>query len=161
MSEAVSEAVWSGEWVAERLDVRLSGEGLRDLMGLALRRNPKRAHLLVSRVLGKHVPERPGTVRGVGLRLGRDVRTLLGDALADRAVVLGYAETATGLGHCVADGIGGVTYLHSTRSSDNPLRYSTTASCESSTTWAPTRPSSKLRVYPTGQGPGGFMRTVV
>lgn len=115
MSEAVSGAVWSGEWVAERLEVRLSGEGLRDLMGLALRRNPKRAHLLVSRVLGKHVPERPGTVRGVGLRLGRDVRTLLGDALADRAVVLGYAETATGLGHCVADGIGGVTYLHSTR----------------------------------------------
>ncbi|QPP09057.1 phosphoribosyltransferase [Streptomyces bathyalis] len=115
MSEAVSDAVWSGEWVAERLEVGLSGEGLRDLMGLALRRNPKRAHLLVSRVLGKHVPERPGTVRGVGLRLGRGVRTLLGDDLADRAVVLGYAETATGLGHCVADGIGGVTYLHSTR----------------------------------------------
>ncbi|NLU71674.1 phosphoribosyltransferase [Streptomyces sp. HNM0575] len=107
--------VWSGEWVAERLDVGLSGEGLRELIGLALRRNPKRAHLLVSRVLGKHVPERPGTVYGVGLRLGRRVRTLLGDALADAAVVLGYAETATGLGHSVADGIGGVTCLHSTR----------------------------------------------
>ncbi|SCK40630.1 phosphoribosyltransferase [Streptomyces sp. WMMB 322] len=113
--DAVSGAVWSGEWVAERLDVRLSGDGLRELMGLALRRNPKRAHLLVSRVLGKHVPERPGAVRGVGVGLGRQVRTLLGDGLADRAVVLGYAETATGLGHCVADGIGGVTYLHSTR----------------------------------------------
>jgi hypothetical protein len=51
----------------------------------------------------------------VGLRLGRRVRTLLGDSLADAAVVLGYAETATALGHSVADGIGGVTYLHSTR----------------------------------------------
>ncbi|WP_314172454.1 phosphoribosyltransferase [Streptomyces winkii] len=118
------EAVWSGEWVAERLGVALSGEGLRDLMGLALRRNPKRAHLLVSRVLGKHVPERPATVYGVGLRLGRRVRALLGDALADRAVVLGYAETATGLGHSVADGVGGVTYLHSTR---RPVRGVATA----------------------------------
>ncbi|OEU88619.1 phosphoribosyltransferase [Streptomyces abyssalis] len=107
--------MWSGEWVAGRLDVVLSGDGLRELLGLALRRNPKRAHLLVSSVLGKHVPERPGTVHGVGLRLGRRVRALLGDALAERAVVLGYAETATGLGHSVADGIGGVTCLHSTR----------------------------------------------
>ncbi|MFC4493095.1 phosphoribosyltransferase [Streptomyces ovatisporus] len=111
----MSDVVWSGEWVAERLDVRLSGDGLRELMGLALRRNPKRAHLLVSRVLGKHIPERPGTVYGVGLRLGRRVRELLGDSRADAAVVLGYAETATGLGHSVADGIGGVSCLHSTR----------------------------------------------
>ncbi len=111
----MSDVVWSGQWVAERLDVRLKGEGLRELMGLALRRNPKRAHLLVSRVLGKHIPERPETVYGVGLELGRRVRALLGDDLADRSVVLGYAETATGLGHSVADGIGSVTCLHSTR----------------------------------------------
>ena len=111
----MSDVVWSGEWVADRLDVRLSGDGLQELMGLALRRNPKRAHLLVSRVLGKHIPEQPGTVYGVGLQLGRRVRALLGDVLADEAVVLGYAETATGLGHSVADGIGGVTCLHSTR----------------------------------------------
>ena len=111
----MSDVVWSGDWVAERLDVRLKGEGLRELMGLALRRNPKRAHLLVSRVLGKHIPELPSRVYGVGVQLGREVRALLGDALADEAVVLGYAETATGLGHSVADGIGGVTCLHSTR----------------------------------------------
>ncbi|HEV7629227.1 MAG TPA: phosphoribosyltransferase domain-containing protein, partial [Streptomyces sp.] len=115
MSNGMSDLVWSGQWVAERLDVRLSGEGLQELLGLALRRNPKRAHLLVSRVLGKHIPERPGTVYGVGLKLGRRVRALLGDALSDKSVVLGYAETATGLGHSVADGIGGVTCLHSTR----------------------------------------------
>lgn len=111
----MGEVVWSGQWVAERLDVRLSGDGLRELMGLALRRNPKRAHLLVSQVLGKHIPGSPGRVYGIGLELGRRVRALLGDALADEAVVLGYAETATGLGHSVADGIAGVTCLHSTR----------------------------------------------
>ncbi len=95
--------------------VELTGE-VRNLVGLALRENPKRAHLLVSRVLGKHIPQRPGTVYGTGFDLGRRVRALLGDEAAARAVVLGYAETATGLGHSVADGLGhGVPYLHSTR----------------------------------------------
>jgi hypothetical protein len=114
--------VWSGSWVAERLGVELVGDGkpdgdreLKDLLGLALRRNPKRAHLLVSNVLGKHVPQKPSVVYGTGFELGRRVRELLGDAEARRAVVLGYAETATGLGHAVADGLGVAPYLHSTR----------------------------------------------
>ncbi|MEE1939769.1 phosphoribosyltransferase [Streptomyces sp. TRM 70361] len=111
---------WSGEWVARRLGVRLEpapGEPdgrLRGLLGLALRRNPRRAHLLVSQVLGKHVPQLPRVVHGTGLALGERVRELLG-ADADRAVVLGYAETATGLGHSVADGLRTAPYLHSTR----------------------------------------------
>ncbi|MFF2373681.1 phosphoribosyltransferase [Streptomyces xiamenensis] len=114
---------WNGEWVTRRLGVELRGGAAREHLGLAVRRNPKRAHLLVSRILGKHVPQRPGVVYGAGLELGRRVRELLG-AHEPVAVVLGYAETATGLGHCVADGIGGgagdgaqggVTYLHSTR----------------------------------------------
>nr|WTB30884.1 phosphoribosyltransferase [Streptomyces sp. NBC_00830] len=114
--------VWSGSWVAERLGVELVGNGapggdgeLRELLGLALRRNPKRAHLLVSNVLGKHVPQRPSVVYGAGFELGLRVRELLGEALARRSVVLGYAETATGLGHAVADGLGVAPYLHSTR----------------------------------------------
>ncbi|MYS25105.1 Phosphoribosyl transferase, partial [Streptomyces sp. DvalAA-14] len=113
-------APWSGQWVADRLGVALHGEGthgedLHDLLGLALRRNPKRAHLLVSQVLGKHVPQRPDTVYGHAYRLGERVRDLLGPQEAARAVVLGYAETATGLGHAVADGLGAAPYLHSTR----------------------------------------------
>ncbi|MFD0359603.1 phosphoribosyltransferase domain-containing protein, partial [Streptomyces sp. NPDC127110] len=114
------DTVWSGTWVAERLGVDLSGADggaspeLRELLGLALRRNPKRAHLLVSQVLGKHVPQSPATVYAAGHGLGVRVRELLGDSAAD-AVVLGYAETATGLGHCVADGLGPAPYLHSTR----------------------------------------------
>ncbi|MFE0579735.1 phosphoribosyltransferase [Streptomyces sp. NPDC058874] len=119
--------VWSGTWVADRLGVALhDSEGgprpgprlsprLTDLLGMALRRNPKRAHLLVSQVLGKHVPQSPSTVYAAGFGLGTRVRALLGDEAAATAVVLGYAETATGLGHCVADGLGSAPYLHSTR----------------------------------------------
>ncbi|MER6612285.1 phosphoribosyltransferase [Streptomyces xantholiticus] len=110
------DVVWSGSWVAKRLGVGLVGdEGLRELLGLALRRNPKRAHLLVSNVLGKHVPQRPAVVWRAGYDLGSRVRDLLGADECRRAVVVGYAETATGLGHSVADGIGLAPYLHSTR----------------------------------------------
>ncbi|MDI3405866.1 phosphoribosyltransferase [Streptomyces cavernicola] len=108
--------VWSGDWVAERLGVELDGdERLRGLLGLALRRNPKRAHLLVSHVLGKHVPQSPALVWRSGYDLGVRVRELLGDEEARRSLVLGYAETATGLGHSVADGLALAPYLHSTR----------------------------------------------
>ncbi|MCX5382690.1 phosphoribosyltransferase [Streptomyces sp. NBC_00083] len=107
---------WSGTWVAERLGVELVGdEDLSGLLGLALRRNPKRAHLLVSNVLGKHVPQSPSVVWRAGYQLGLRVRELLGDETAARAVVLGYAETATGLGHSVADGLALAPCLHSTR----------------------------------------------
>jgi len=107
--------IWTGQWVTDRLDLRLTGSAeLPKLIGLALRENPRRAHLLVSRVLGKHVPQRPSVVHGAGLELGRRVRELLGADEAARAVVLGYAETATALGHSVADGLD-APYLHSTR----------------------------------------------
>ncbi|MFF9274137.1 phosphoribosyltransferase [Streptomyces griseosporeus] len=116
MNKAVNNGPWSGTWVADRLGVELVGDdNLTDLLGLALRRNPKRAHLLVSNVLGKHVPQSPSVVYGHGFALGRRVRDLLGPAEAAHAVVLGYAETATGLGHAVADGLGTAPYLHSTR----------------------------------------------
>ncbi|MFB4308042.1 phosphoribosyltransferase family protein [Actinomadura sp. GTD37] len=122
------------------------GAGLSSLVGLAVRRNPRRAHLLVSAVLGKHVPTDPRLVYGSGLLLGELVRarlrgerpsdpgSLLSDALGGvpgaasglrdlmreprvpvDAIVLGYAETATALGHSVADALGGAYYLHSTR----------------------------------------------
>lgn len=116
MTTLLTADIWTGSWVSERLGIRLTGSpDLPGLLGLAVRDNPKRAHLLVSGVLGKHVPAPPAAVLGSGLTLGRRVRALLGPDTADRAVVLGYAETATALGHCVADGIGTVPYLHSTR----------------------------------------------
>jgi adenine/guanine phosphoribosyltransferase-like PRPP-binding protein len=137
----------------ERLGVRLRARGAGPdpgvLLGLALRNNPRRAQLLVSRVLGKHVPTDPRVVHAAGLLLGglvadalacRPPRTLPVDLLHDAvrgapgaagalhvearaavapepvdAVVLGFAETATALGHCVAEALGGADYLHSTR----------------------------------------------
>ncbi|MBL1073112.1 phosphoribosyltransferase domain-containing protein [Nocardia sp. 2] len=76
-----------------------------------LRRNPRRAHLLVSTVLGKHLPTDPHRVLDAGNRLGDLVR----EVVAGPVVVLGFAETATGLGHCVAARIAAECYLHSTR----------------------------------------------
>ncbi len=102
---------WSGEWVAERLGVVVPGE-VRELVGLALRRNPRRAHLLVSGVLGKHVPVDPHRVVGAGHALGE----LVAAAVTEHPVtVLGFAETATGLGHLVAEAVDAEVYLHSTR----------------------------------------------
>jgi Phosphoribosyl transferase/TRSP domain C terminus to PRTase_2 len=84
---------------------------LTELVALALRRNPRRPHLLVSRVLGKHIPADPRVVLDSGSRLGGLVEAAL---VAPAAVVVGYAETATGLGHAVADRLDS-DYLHSTR----------------------------------------------
>ncbi|WP_083865219.1 phosphoribosyltransferase [Nocardia brevicatena] len=83
-----------------------------ELVRPGLRKNPRRAHLLVSTVLGKHLPTDPRVVLDAGNRLGDLVRGVLG---ARPAVVLGFAETATGLGHCVAARIEASCYLHSTR----------------------------------------------
>ncbi|TQM29725.1 phosphoribosyltransferase domain-containing protein [Nocardia bhagyanarayanae] len=83
-----------------------------------LRRNPRRAHLLVSTVLGKHLPTDPRVVLDAGNRLGDLVRAVLDERAGEPAapaVVLGFAETATGLGHTVAARIGARCYLHSTR----------------------------------------------
>lgn len=86
---------WTGRWVADRLDVRLATTSspvsleLPDLVGLALRRNPRRAHLLVSRVLGKHVPTDPRVVHGSGLLLGLLAREVLSGSASRDHVDLG------------------------------------------------------------------------
>ncbi|HWU20525.1 MAG TPA: phosphoribosyltransferase domain-containing protein [Nocardioides sp.] len=85
-----------------------------ELAGFALRRNPRRAHLIVSRVLGKHVPAAPSAVLGAARRLADAVRAVEPAAAGPDALVLGYCETATGLGHAVAEHLG-APYLHSTR----------------------------------------------
>jgi len=55
--------VWSGDFVASNLNLGFTEKEqpvkLEQLVGLALRDNPKRAHLLVSNVLGKHIPVSP------------------------------------------------------------------------------------------------------
>jgi adenine/guanine phosphoribosyltransferase-like PRPP-binding protein len=152
---------WNGTWVADRLGIELEDApgraplALADLVGLALRVNPKRPHLLVSTVLAKHVPTDPRLVRAAGHLLGLRVAEHLGrleaDGSADVAarlrsalavgagepaadldglatatdaalaavepgdgVVLGYAETATALGHLVGRAVG-LPSVYSTR----------------------------------------------
>jgi len=114
--------------------------GLAGLVRLAVRDNERRAQLVVSRVLAKHIPAEPSVVCGAALLLAGRVARILGavvPAVVDRqlldpahagevrrlfdagfgidALVLGYCETATGLGHGVADALGAADYLHTTR----------------------------------------------
>ena len=58
---------------------------VEDVVGLALRRNPRRAHLPVSRVLGKHLPTEPRRMRAAADDLADTIRRCL-------------AETATACG---------------------------------------------------------------
>jgi hypothetical protein len=154
----VTVAVTGGSWAAERYGIvvvdRSSPVGLTmaDLTGIALRRNPRRAQLLVSTVLGKHLPVDPRAVAGAGRLLGALVARRLADdaspiptdwmdaasatvrgtvpgrlldtlprsAAAPGVLTLGFAETATCLGHLVADQLSSA-YLHSTRRPDGPV----------------------------------------
>lgn len=102
-------------WATEVFGLAVShvsgSERVPDLVLPGLRRNPRRAHLLVSTVLGKHIPLAPDGVVAAGRRLASAVAKLKVGA----ADVIGMAETATALGHCVADGLDAYTYMHSTR----------------------------------------------
>lgn len=99
------------------LDITVRADDPRQfeaLAGFALRDNPRRAHLIVSRILGKHIPVAPGLVLDGGRRLADAVTGATDLGPADDVLVIGYCETATGLGHTVADRLE-ATYLHSTR----------------------------------------------
>ena len=91
---------------------RSSDRSVDQLVRPGLRRNPRRAHLLVSEVLGKHIPIDPAVVTEAADTLADLVRAAIGDSDVD---VLGFAETATGLGHGVAAHLDAHCYLHSTR----------------------------------------------
>lgn len=106
-------------WASTRTGIAVTVEpvrpalerGLAQSIGLGLRRNPKRAQLLVSTVLGKHVPVHASLCLRAGETLATAVRTVT-DGPYD---VLGFAETATGLGHQVAHGLDAAMYVHTTR----------------------------------------------
>lgn len=100
---------WQGGHVRDVLGVEVGTDASRSiipvdrLVGVALRRNPRRAHLLVSTVLAKHVPTVPGVALAAGELLGLLVSRALDEAGApDPAVVPADA----GLGDRLADLIG-------------------------------------------------------
>lgn len=76
------------------LDYHITGDyQLDDLLGFAERINPKRAFLFVSKVLGRHIPVAPHTMR----QAFSDLAHLIPDDLPQPIVVIGMAETAVGL----------------------------------------------------------------
>lgn len=140
--------IWQGEYVSRKLDIKINNHesqtlDIEDVVGLSLRKNPKRAHLLVSKVLGKHIPASPSLILAAGQTLGGLAYKALGgklwsldpmfNAIEDvldghrshattmssapkviPCVTIGYAETATSLGYIVAQ-ILQSPYIHSTR----------------------------------------------
>lgn len=90
------------DWVRSRTGITLisrNGLDASQHIRLALRLNPKRAHLLVSSILGKHVPVRFEDFDNACKVLAEGVSAVVDNT---PVVVMGYAETAVGMGHNVA-----------------------------------------------------------
>ncbi|OQY09015.1 MAG: hypothetical protein B6I28_03740 [Fusobacteriia bacterium 4572_132] len=118
---------------------------IKDLFGMAARINKKRSFLFVSKVLGKHIPVSPFKVMYMGRVLGElyankeykmemkslkktvsfeieDVKKeLLKDKidLPENNIFIGFAETATALGHSVFETFKNAKYIHTTRENIN------------------------------------------
>ncbi|HYW14666.1 MAG TPA: phosphoribosyltransferase domain-containing protein [Allosphingosinicella sp.] len=98
------------------LDIARATRPLDSLCGFARRRNPKRAFLIVSRLLGRHIPVRPSAMRAAA----RELAAALPADLPGPVLTVGLAETAICLGQTVHEERaalrGGEShYLHSTR----------------------------------------------
>lgn len=72
---------------------------LHSLFDIAERRNPKRAFLFVSKVLGRHIPVSPTIMRSVYRQLAQQ----LPSDLPQPVLFIGMAETAVGLGAGIFD----------------------------------------------------------
>lgn len=89
-------ATLSADLLRGRLDVMVDSSTIApdSLFGFAERRNPKRAFLFVSRVLGRHIPVRPSVM----LKSFEDLAHKIPADLPGPVLVIGMAETAVGLG---------------------------------------------------------------
>lgn len=99
------------------VNVRRAEQPLETLCSFAARANPKRPHLIVSRVLGRHLPARPSAMRAASDALAAK----LPDDLPGPVLLIGLAETAVCLGQSVHEayvrrwGRRDVVFLPSTR----------------------------------------------
>ncbi|MDE8652321.1 phosphoribosyltransferase domain-containing protein [Novosphingobium album (ex Liu et al. 2023)] len=109
-----------------RLDITVEEAAwpLDDLCDFAARENPRRGFLVVSRVLGRHLPVAPRVMR----RSVRDLAARIPADLPGPVMVVGLAETAVCLGQTVheelrlASGRDDIHFIHSTRQRlDHPL----------------------------------------
>jgi hypothetical protein len=94
-SNAVTQAL-SAQLMRGRLDVTVDASQIDpdSLFGFAERRNPKRAFLFVSKVLGRHIPVRPSIMNASFHSLAAQIP----EDLPGPVLVIGMAETAVGLG---------------------------------------------------------------
>jgi hypothetical protein len=97
---------------------------LESLCDFAARENPRRGYLIVSRVLGRHLPARPSVMR----RSVRDLASTISPDLPGPVLVVGLAETAVCLGQMLHEewrrrtGRDDGGFIHSTRQRvDAPL----------------------------------------
>lgn len=116
---------------------------LEDIFSMAARNNPKRSYLFVSKLIGKHIPVRPQVPFITGFLLASRLAETLGLAVIEqkineavnilscdfaydfqgtpyhfpgKALFIGFAETATALGHAVFNSYSGeVGFFHTTR----------------------------------------------
>ncbi|WP_163833234.1 phosphoribosyltransferase domain-containing protein [Spartinivicinus ruber] len=88
---------------------------LLDLLTFGARQNPKRGYLFISKVLGKHIPCKPSLMAETYQVLSKKIQL----ASSGPTLVVGLAETATGLGAGVAEALANdgheVLYTHTTR----------------------------------------------
>ncbi len=94
-------SLWSRTLSCGTLSVTPTGgiAALDDLFEIAERRNPKRAFLFVSKVLGRHIPVAPAKMRAVYRQLAEQFPALP----PGPTLFIGMAETAVGLGAGVFD----------------------------------------------------------
>lgn len=92
-------------------------EQLANLSGFGSRANKKRGFVFVSKVLGKHYPTAPHAMQAAQRQLANKLLTQLSE---HPTLIIGFAETATGLGFGVFEqlqqqGFNQTFYLHTTR----------------------------------------------
>ncbi|MCP4696367.1 MAG: phosphoribosyltransferase [Gammaproteobacteria bacterium] len=96
------------------LDIASDDPGLlQTLTGFGSRANKKRGFIFVSKVLGKHYPVKPSAMG----RIYDQLAALIRNRLNGPTMVVGFAETATGLGCGVYHQLGlpDAFYIHTTR----------------------------------------------
>lgn len=99
------------------IGVERSDWPLDDLCAFASRHNPRRAFLVVSKILGRHIPVKPSVMRASF----RDLAAKIDPDLPGPVLIFGMAETAICLGqgvheeYCRLTGRKDAMYLHSTR----------------------------------------------
>lgn len=89
-------------------------DSLDKLIGFSSRINKKRGFLFVSKVLGKHIPASPASIKNTHQQLAK----LLVEKIDNKnTLFIGFAETATGIGNGVFEeaNLANSFYMHTTR----------------------------------------------